>query len=455
MSPVAGDGAELKGYRVKNRLTQFFNSLSLRTLLILLALLLALPTVLLIIHSGATQRNEAIRKGFGEVRRVVNNIAKEQYNLTGDVEQLLVTLAQTHEIRKHDVAATNAMLASILKKSPHFNNIVVTDQSGTVWASALPLPNHPITLEGRRSLKNAIKSRTFSSGEYVIGSISGKATIGFGYPMIYESGILEGVIAANIRFDTYEPLLNPIDIPKGITLDIVDRNGIILHRYPDTDNVVGVKMSDESLTRMSGGPVRDTYVEADKNGDRIVSYRAMRLAGEQSAYMFIRASLPTKGALDKARHAELINIAILSPLLLISIMMAIPIANRCFIKRIHMLRDAAHRLAAGDLQIRVAESVSGGELGELAQAFDDMARQLAERENALYKKQRDLDDLYNNAPCGYHSMDSSGLLIRINDTELSWLGYRREEVVGVLYFSQLLTTDSQQAFDTRFSHLKD
>ena len=36
-------------------------------------------------------------------------------------------------------------------------------------------------------------------------------------------------------------------------------------------------------------------------------------------------------------------------------------------------------------------------------------------------------DLYNHAPCGYHSLDKDGVFVRINDTELSWLGYTREE----------------------------
>src|SRR5690606_1961812 len=37
--------------------------------------------------------------------------------------------------------------------------------------------------------------------------------------------------------------------------------------------------------------------------------------------------------------------------------------------------------------------------------------------------------LYNQAPCGYHSLDINGTFVSINDTELEWLGYTREEVV--------------------------
>ena len=43
---------------------------------------------------------------------------------------------------------------------------------------------------------------------------------------------------------------------------------------------------------------------------------------------------------------------------------------------------------------------------------------------------REMRDLYENAPTGYHSLDSSGLIVRMNQTELNWLGYTREEIVG-------------------------
>ena len=47
-------------------------------------------------------------------------------------------------------------------------------------------------------------------------------------------------------------------------------------------------------------------------------------------------------------------------------------------------------------------------------------------------------DLYNNAPCGYHSVDADGTFIAINDTELRWLGYSRDEVIGKLKITDLL-----------------
>ncbi|WP_079435200.1 response regulator [Zoogloea sp. LCSB751] len=70
---------------------------------------------------------------------------------------------------------------------------------------------------------------------------------------------------------------------------------------------------------------------------------------------------------------------------------------------------------------------------------------------ALSQRSVEVEDLYNRAPCGYHSVDRNGVFLRINDTELEWLGYRREEVVGKLRLTDVLTTELAQRFDESFA----
>ena len=64
-----------------------------------------------------------------------------------------------------------------------------------------------------------------------------------------------------------------------------------------------------------------------------------------------------------------------------------------------------------------------------------------------------MHDLYDNAPCGYHSLDAQGLVVRINQTELDWLGYQHHEVLNKP-FSGLLTPASQVAFQAFFNGFK-
>lgn len=66
----------------------------------------------------------------------------------------------------------------------------------------------------------------------------------------------------------------------------------------------------------------------------------------------------------------------------------------------------------------------------------------------------EIKDLYEHAPCGYHSLDKDGLIVRINDTELAWLGYAREELLGKVRFPDLLTPESRATFQQNFPKFK-
>ncbi len=66
----------------------------------------------------------------------------------------------------------------------------------------------------------------------------------------------------------------------------------------------------------------------------------------------------------------------------------------------------------------------------------------------------EIEDFYNKAPCGYHSLDTNGVFISINDTELAWLGYAREELVGKKTLAELMTPASRAHFFEIFASLK-
>ncbi len=75
-------------------------------------------------------------------------------------------------------------------------------------------------------------------------------------------------------------------------------------------------------------------------------------------------------------------------------------------------------------------------------------------EMALQRSADEIRDLYAHAPCGYHSLDKDGVFVRINDTELAWLQYTREEVIGKRRFADLLTPESLKTFQKNFPQFK-
>ncbi|VVC77202.1 Cyclic di-GMP phosphodiesterase Gmr [Aquicella siphonis] len=80
----------------------------------------------------------------------------------------------------------------------------------------------------------------------------------------------------------------------------------------------------------------------------------------------------------------------------------------------------------------------------------DIRRKTAEMK--LQKSHDEIEDLYNHAPCGYHSLDDKGIFIRMNDTELEWLGYQRDEIMGKMKLFDLLADSSRQTLGKHFKH---
>jgi PAS domain S-box-containing protein len=119
--------------------------------------------------------------------------------------------------------------------------------------------------------------------------------------------------------------------------------------------------------------------------------------------------------------------------------------RRGIARRFAALEQTARRLAAGADPPSPLDGAD--ELAHLDRAFRDMAA-------ALTRAADEVRDLYDNAPCGYHALAADGTFLTVNRTELDWLGYSAEELVGRRTFAELLTPESRERFRTHFPRFK-
>lgn len=76
-------------------------------------------------------------------------------------------------------------------------------------------------------------------------------------------------------------------------------------------------------------------------------------------------------------------------------------------------------------------------------------------EQSLRLASETIRDIYENAPCGYHSLDADGVIIEMNATWLHWLQLRREDVIGKVKFEHLLEPESAEKFRTNYPTFKE
>ncbi len=136
------------------------------------------------------------------------------------------------------------------------------------------------------------------------------------------------------------------------------------------------------------------------------------------------------------------------------IMLFFALFSREVIVPLRRMSRAAGEIAAGNYGT-VVPVQSTDEIGTLSRAFNEMTREIESRTTLLRQSAEDINDLYHNAPIGYHSLDRDGVFVRINDTELAWLGYAAAEIIGGMRFRDVLAPSSRESFERHYAEFKE
>lgn len=356
----------------------------IRRHLIILILLLAIPSMLLIVRSGMEARDEAIDEAKKASLAFVESIAAEEQTAVTGIQQLAATIALLPAVQMHDGKAVNSLLQELLKNNPQLNNIAIAGKSGAVWASGSPVEGK-VSFADRRYFKEALRTGMFSSGEYSIGKIVKTSHMSFGYPVKNDRDETIAVIGITLNLGYAQKAFEKVSLPPGASFSLLDHQGIVLagnRRDSLSTEFTGSRdFPEEMFTTMLNGPEVGTWEPVGNDGQtRLSTYKRLSLPHETEAYLYIRSCIPLTSATAHANAKMIKNLAAFGSLFAITLILAWFVGEHAIVKPITMLKEASEQLGAGAATIKVAQLVKGGELGELAQSFDSMTGALAKRE---------------------------------------------------------------------------
>lgn len=428
---------------------KWLQSLPIHILIVLLLLLMAFPAIGIIIQSGLQVRETTINDAGKASSYLLNSIASELQTKVESSRQLLEMLALFPEVRQKNVAATNRILADILAKYPLYANIAIVDRSGTQWASAIP-DNRTISYADRKIFKDAVATGRFSPGEYTIGKTSRKPILNFGLPLKDQHGAISGVILLGINLEKIGGVINTHKVPTNTTFGIFDHRGIFLYRTAQAEKFIGKQDQSQYFERMKRGPEEGIVDIVSNDGiRRIAAYRRIRLADDQPPYAYIRGGIPIEQIVNTANANIAKNLVTLSLVLLLGFVVSLSISRRFIVRRITLLQEASQRLSAGNFQGSITKDVApGGELGNLAEAFDSMAQQLTLREEALATSQRFLNAIIDTEPECVKLLDADCNLLMMNRAGLQMIEADSFDQVQEQSVCPLITPPHREAFKT-------
>jgi PAS domain S-box-containing protein len=414
---------------IRGKLMTKSRSMSIRNQIVFLIILMTLLPMAVTLYIAFKQGQHDFEEAIEMTASVASQIQHEHMLLLAGAEQLAATISILPAIKQHDPAAASSLLAELVGKNSQITNIIIMDRNGSLWASAIPSKG-PISYTDRRYFKNAIASGKISSGEYTIGKISPVPILSFAFPIKDSSGTVTDVMAVVFLLNKFSHLYNDNCASPASSILLTDHKGTILYSSVDP-GLVGNQDRADLFARMSAGPDEGTF-EADGNLGvrRIFSYRKLWLKGENSPYMYIRTGLNKEFVMSKARKDIMLSVGALVTVMFIMLGIAIWFCKRNFLDKISALLNTTHKIASGDLTSRVPDHVSGGELGELGAAFNDMALRLGLADEAQRESERKYRELVESANSIILKWDNDGKVIFFNEFAESFFGFSNHEIIG-------------------------
>jgi len=426
---------------------------SLRVRLIFLVLIAAIPALGITLYSGLEYRNHTRNHALDDALRLAQEISKDHDHLIQNARRILFTLSKISQVQQQDKAACCKIFAEIMKQSDGYTALVAAKPDGDVFASSIPITS-PINYSDRPWFQRLLKTRDFVIGEYLIGRVSGKPLIVFAYPILDDIGNLKTILSLGMDLDWLKRTVVKNKLPEGTSVTVIDSDGTILFRYPEPEKFVGKSMPEVPIFKVILTKREGVEETVGLGGvPRLFGFTSLG-KGVESVHLSV--GIPRKIALAKADRVMKQSLAYLGLITLLALAAAWFIGGLFVIHPVNRLLDMTKRLTDGDLNARVGPSYGKGEIGRLGYAFDQMGESLqhheAERkqaEEALRESEVRFQELFNEAPVGYHEVDAEGRIIQVNHTELEMLGYTAEEMLGQpVWKFAVEEKKSQQAIST-------
>lgn len=409
---------------------------SLRAKLIFLVLIAVIPALILTFYTGLEQRRHARLDALDNALDLAKKVSDDQERLIERTHQLLVDLAKMDQALECQSSGYSPFLAGLLKEYPFYTNFGVTGPDGQVICSALPM-KQPVNFADREWFTRTLSARKFTVSEYLIGRITGKPSIVLSYPIFTGTDYLKAVVFAGLDLAWINQIFAKAQLPPGSVHMVVDRKGTILSRHPDPEKWVGRSLSDTPivqtiLTRQGEGTVEMVGIDSVL---RLYAFTPLSNRKEVGAYVAV--GIPSTVAFAKVNRILFWNLALLVLASILALVATWWFGGFFIMGPVNRLLNTTKRLADGDLTVRTGSSYPPGEIGQLAQSFDQMAESLQRREAERKQKDEELRvaSLYARSLIEASldplvTISPNGKITDVNKTTEQVTGVSRERLVG-------------------------
>lgn len=361
-------------------------------------------------------------------------------------ESVLESIAQSDAALRGDIHALYEHARRVLQLDQNFLAVVLAKPDGVmVFHTTIGFAEKTFPASHLDSIRTAIETGKSNVTGLIHTALRPDPVVAVTVPFTLK-GDPNYVLRMILSSESFSKLVTDQHLPHGWVAGIADKQGTLIAR-----NV--------SPGQFIGKPVSSTFLEALRL-NRYTPFEAVTLEGDVGTSLVS----PIHGGdwhlglfiPNTILHAPLrdlfFKLGMLTALWLGVGPLIAEVGARFMTRQIQLVVEA---VILGDDSKQVPKPIRILELQQIFRRFKETKKQLAQLSSHLdiaQSERNDAYDLYDHAPCGYHSLDREGRIIKINQTELDWLGYRREELLGQP-ITKLFNSSSRDIFKTHFPRL--
>lgn len=356
----------------------------IRARLVLLALILVVPLMLDRVRLLEDQRGRQVAQAANELSELARHTADAQREIISTVQAVLKSSAYIYSAASQQGRGCAVMRASLRVDLPWIRSISILSGDGKIMCSTTAnIVN--LDLSDRDYFKRARDFHEFVLSDYIFSRAANLPTIMAAYPVSAIEGIHDAVVIAAVDLNWMSQLMKNRGERAGVSVFLVDSKGTILATRSDRADLIGRPLEDTSL--LEAVTLREIDLDREfgsisfqsADGQRkAVSFA--RVTGTQARLIVSIDESKMLGDVDHDIRTAYLQLAVVGFLTLLGAWMA---GERLIIRPISVMTRTAQRFGEGDLAARTSSTAVPREFAPLANAFNTMASQLAEREREM------------------------------------------------------------------------
>ena len=343
------------------------------------AFLLMLLVAVAVVWSGnqaRLERTDEVQAEAGRIATTATALLDEYFSSLDAMASLLV---RHPDVTALDRTASAPLFAQIMSEQPLLNNILLRGPDGRLVASgvqgtaAQSVAPPPVVFQVLASGRPAVS-------QLEVGPITGRQTVLLAYPVPgapvpgLDRVPPRGVLGISLNLQRLERLFAGLSLPAGSIVTLVDRNGRVMARSRDSAQFIGAPF----------GPPREpkevprTFLQKEIDGVERFHGNAVIDRGP----WLLSVAIPRTEVLARAAPLFRRDLAIVAVTNFLVLFLALWL-SRLFVRDLKRLRNAAQRIADGDLSPAASNPAPNLELTQVQDAFADMASRLRDTRDAL------------------------------------------------------------------------